>query len=64
MSNQVPERVSISTSILQEILNYLSNQRFSEVSTLIRAIEGDVTAVEPKLAEKMPVEEESEEKPA
>ena len=36
----------VSTKILQEILNYLANRPYTEVATLIKALQDDVKPVE------------------
>ena len=41
----------VSTSILQEVLNYLANRPYSEVAALIKALQEDVKAVEEKSPE-------------
>ena len=36
----------VSTKILQEILNYLANRPYTEVASLIKALQDDVKPVE------------------
>lgn len=36
----------VSTKVLQEVLNYLANQPYTEVAALIKALQDDVQPVE------------------
>lgn len=59
-------RHSVSTQILQDILNYLGTRPAGEVLHLINALQGDAQVVpgtEPPPAEEAPVEATTEEAP-
>ena len=41
----------VSTKVLQEILNYLANRPYAEVSALIKALQDDVKPLEEEQSE-------------
>lgn len=43
---KIPERVTLSTQIIQGVLNYLQTRPFNEVATLINSIMSDHKPVE------------------
>jgi len=52
MSKEAKMKHTISTAILQEVLNYLANRPYMEVAALIKAIQDDAIALEIKSEEK------------
>lgn len=39
-------RHSVNTKVLQDILNYLANRPYSEVATIIKALQDDATIID------------------
>ena len=39
-------RHSVNTKVLQDILNYLANRPYSEVDTIIKALQDDATIID------------------
>jgi hypothetical protein len=49
-------RHSVSTKILQDVINYMASRPYTEVAALIEAIQKDATAVVEQSKEEVPSE--------